>query len=294
MATRTFTALFTDPAAAETAMERLRAIGIPERSLEMHQAAEGDVAPGNAPSAGSSPSATCSARAATAQAARRRAVPSSSLALNVPDGRSASRGATRHPGGERHRGRPRIGTAADRRSSSCLTRGRGDPADACAARRRRRAMGFRAIVVDRDAEGRTQAGGPRDRARRPARGRGDGRGRLFDAQLQGRALPRAGRRAGARYPHVPGDRLRRPGRGLVRPALPARRPGGADRLAGRRGALGRLCAEGAGQGRLAGAAARGPDAAPGDGDRHRRADRDAGGDGARGARAGARRAGRCW
>jgi hypothetical protein len=52
MATRTFTALFTDAAAAETAMERLRAIGIPERSLEMHKANEGDVAPGNVPSGG--------------------------------------------------------------------------------------------------------------------------------------------------------------------------------------------------------------------------------------------------
>jgi hypothetical protein len=52
MATQTLTALYNDPATAETAMERLRAIGIPERSLEMHRAAEGDIAPGNAPSGG--------------------------------------------------------------------------------------------------------------------------------------------------------------------------------------------------------------------------------------------------
>jgi hypothetical protein len=52
MANQTLTALFNDPAAAEMAMERLRAIGIPERSLELHKATEGDVVPGNAPSGG--------------------------------------------------------------------------------------------------------------------------------------------------------------------------------------------------------------------------------------------------
>ena len=33
-------------------IERLRAIGIPEASLEMHPATDGDIAPGNAPSGG--------------------------------------------------------------------------------------------------------------------------------------------------------------------------------------------------------------------------------------------------
>lgn len=52
MATESLTALFNETAAAETAMERLRALGIPESSLEIHQSTEGDVVPGNAPSGG--------------------------------------------------------------------------------------------------------------------------------------------------------------------------------------------------------------------------------------------------
>jgi len=46
------------------------------------------------------------------------------------------------------------------------------------------------------------------------------------------------------------------------------------------GALGRLCPEGAGESRLAGAAARGADDTAGDGGRHGRIHRDAGGNGA--------------
>ena len=121
-------------------------------------------------------------------------------------------------------------------------------------------MGFRAIVVDRDAEGRT--------TRRSAR---SGLDDLPDGEVtvaveystlnykDGLCLG-PGARAGAPVSARARGRLRRAGRGVVGPALPAGRPGGADRLAGRRGALGRLRAEGAGQGRLAGAAARGPDA----------------------------------
>jgi acrylyl-CoA reductase (NADPH) len=62
-----------------------------------------------------------------------------------------------------------------------------------------------------------------------------------------------------KYPACAGDRLRRHRGGLRRRPLQARRQGRADRLARRRGALGRLCPEGPGEGGLAGAAARGAD-----------------------------------
>jgi hypothetical protein len=52
MTTRTLTALYNDHATAERAAERLRALGVPEGSIEMHRADEGDIAPGNAPSGG--------------------------------------------------------------------------------------------------------------------------------------------------------------------------------------------------------------------------------------------------
>ena len=52
MPARTLTALYIDHATAERAVERLRAIGVPEESLELHRAEEGDVAPGNTPSGG--------------------------------------------------------------------------------------------------------------------------------------------------------------------------------------------------------------------------------------------------
>jgi hypothetical protein len=52
MTTRTLTALYNDHATAERAVERLRAVGVPEGSIEMHRADEGDIAPGNAPSGG--------------------------------------------------------------------------------------------------------------------------------------------------------------------------------------------------------------------------------------------------
>ena len=52
MTTRTLTALFADHATAELAAERLRAAGVPEKSIEIRRADEGDVAPGNAPSGG--------------------------------------------------------------------------------------------------------------------------------------------------------------------------------------------------------------------------------------------------
>jgi len=52
MASQTLTALYNDSATAEAAVERLRAIGIPEPSLEMHPAADGDLLPGNTASGG--------------------------------------------------------------------------------------------------------------------------------------------------------------------------------------------------------------------------------------------------
>ena len=52
MASQTLTAIYNDSASAEAAIERRRAIGIPERSLEMHRAADGDILPGSAPSGG--------------------------------------------------------------------------------------------------------------------------------------------------------------------------------------------------------------------------------------------------
>ena len=79
------------------------------------------------------------------------------------------------------------------------------------------------------------------------------------------------------YPHVPGIDFA----GTVEESsiarVQARRSGDPDRLAGRRIALGRLCRAGARQGRLAGASARGSQRQAGDGDRHRRVHRDAGG-----------------
>ena len=65
-------------------------------------------------------------------------------------------------------------------------------------------MSFNAVVVERDPDGRTHAGVRDDRARPSARRRRDGGCRLFDAELQGRALSGLGRRAGAAWPHVPG------------------------------------------------------------------------------------------
>ncbi len=52
MASQTLTALYNEAATAEEAVERLRALGIPEQALEMHPAADGDILPGNAPSGG--------------------------------------------------------------------------------------------------------------------------------------------------------------------------------------------------------------------------------------------------
>ena len=52
MASQTLTALYSDEARAEIALERLRGIGLPERSLEMHHASDGDIEPGAAPSGG--------------------------------------------------------------------------------------------------------------------------------------------------------------------------------------------------------------------------------------------------
>lgn len=45
----TLTALFADEATGERAMERLRALGVPEESMELHPTSEGDVLPGQHP-----------------------------------------------------------------------------------------------------------------------------------------------------------------------------------------------------------------------------------------------------
>ena len=52
MASRTLTALYSDEARAEIALERLRGIGLPEHCLEIHHASDGDIEPGAAPSGG--------------------------------------------------------------------------------------------------------------------------------------------------------------------------------------------------------------------------------------------------
>jgi len=45
MTTHTLTALFSDPATAEQAAERLRAIGVPEASLDLHPETAADMPP---------------------------------------------------------------------------------------------------------------------------------------------------------------------------------------------------------------------------------------------------------
>ncbi|MFO1143543.1 MAG: hypothetical protein U1E59_14400 [Amaricoccus sp.] len=52
MSTHTLTALFSDASSAERAADLLRGIGVPEASLEIHQAVAGDSLPGNAAGAG--------------------------------------------------------------------------------------------------------------------------------------------------------------------------------------------------------------------------------------------------
>lgn len=45
----TLTALYPEEVAAERAMERLRALGVPEETMELHPTAEGDILPGEQP-----------------------------------------------------------------------------------------------------------------------------------------------------------------------------------------------------------------------------------------------------
>ncbi len=84
------------------------------------------------------------------------------------------------------------------------------------------------------------------------------------------------------YPHVPGIDFAGRVLSSENSRLARRRSGRAHRLAGRRGPLGRLFPEGAGQGRLAGEAACGAHHATGHGDRHGGIHGHAGGDGAGG------------
>ena len=96
------------------------------------------------------------------------------------------------------------------------------------------------------------------------------------------------------YPHVPGVDFAGTVERSVVARVQARRSGDPDRLAGRRIALGRLCRAGARQGRVAGAPARGAQREAGDGDRHRRVHRDAGGASRSNATASSPIWERCW
>ncbi len=96
------------------------------------------------------------------------------------------------------------------------------------------------------------------------------------------------------YPHIPGVDFAGTVLDSAHKDFTAGRCRGAHRLAGRRGALGRLCREGAGQRRLAGEDSEPPRCAPRHGDRHRGVHRDAGGDGDRGARCEFRPRVPCW
>ena len=87
-----------------------------------------------------------------------------------------------------------------------------------------------------------------------------------------------------KYPHVPGVDFAGTVAASQSPHYKAGDKVDPDRLARRRAALGRLCAEGARESRMAGADAGRPDAAARDGDRHGRLHGDARGDGPRGAR----------
>ena len=117
-------------------------------------------------------------------------------------------------------------------------------------------------------------------------------GRVVDAELQG--WPRRHRQGagGAALPDDRRHRLRRHRRTILASAMEGRRQGRLQRLGHGRDPSRRLCREGARQGRLAGAAARGHVDARRDGDRHRRLHRDAVGAGAGEARPDARRAAR--
>ena len=104
--------------------------------------------------------------------------------------------------------------------------------------------------------------------------------RMVDAELQG--WPRRHRQGagGAALPDDRRHRFRRHRRAILASAVEGRRQGRLQRLGHGRDPSRRLCREGARQGRLAGAAARGHVDARGDGDRHRRLHRDAVGAGA--------------
>ena len=109
-------------------------------------------------------------------------------------------------------------------------------------------MGFNALVVDRDADGRTHAG-VREIALDdlPA---GEVTVAVDYSTVNYKDGLCLGPGAGLvrRYPHVPGVDFAGRVEASSDPRYRPGRRGGADRLAGRRGALGRLRAEGAGQG----------------------------------------------
>ena len=124
----------------------------------------------------------------------------------------------------------------------------------------------------------TPAFAPRVRERRRsrlARRRRHGRGRVLDAQLQGRAGDHQPSPVVRSWPMVAG--IDGAGTVLERaiPRWKAGRPRRPQRLGRRRDALGLPRRARAPEGRLAGARCRGVHDAPGDGDRHRRLHRDA-------------------
>ena len=113
-------------------------------------------------------------------------------------------------------------------------------------------------------------------------------GRMVDAELQGWPCRHRQGAGGAALSDDRGHRFRGHRRAIVASAMEGRRQGDLQRLGHGRDPSRRLCREGARQGRLAGAPARGHVDARRDGDRHRRLHRDALGAGAGKARPDAR------
>ena len=107
---------------------------------------------------------------------------------------------------------------------------------------------------------------------------------MVDAQLQGWPGDHRQGSGGAPLSDDPGNRFRRHGRDLDPFRMEGRRQGDPQRLGMRGDPPGRLRREGAGERKLAGAAAAEHERARGHGDRNRGLYRHAGGDGARGSR----------
>jgi acrylyl-CoA reductase (NADPH) len=99
---------------------------------------------------------------------------------------------------------------------------------------------FRALVVEKDAEGRRTPRCRRSRTTRLPEGEVTVAVEYSTLNYKDGLCLGPGRRAGAEYPHVPGIDFAGTVEASDDPRFP-RRPGRADRLARGRGALGRLC-----------------------------------------------------